>query len=151
MGKSLEQSRDLVGFGGIYAGQSTRQMRRSMRGADPTYVILDEPFEEEEQFKGIQWSVGISFAVQRAVDAYAEAQRKLAEAEERIFVAISNSMAIALQDVSEIIEEFKRLSLVPDAPQERESHGYAATCPRHGRTRGGTCIKCQRGRHNARW
>jgi hypothetical protein len=34
----------------------------------------------------------------------------------------------------------------PDTTLNLRRHGLAATCPRHGPTRGGTCLKCARGR-----
>jgi hypothetical protein len=51
--------------------------------------------------------------------------------------------------VSAFEEALKRAAVVvadasPDMQQLR--HGSAATCPRHGRTKGGTCMKCARRR-----
>jgi hypothetical protein len=46
-----------------------------------------------------------------------------------------------------LLEELKSLSQTPaSVDEDRLRHGSAATCPRHGATRGGTCLKCVRGR-----
>jgi hypothetical protein len=43
-----------------------------------------------------------------------------------------------LQDVA---ERFEALERPVDLPRLR--HGHAAVCPRHGETRGGTCLRCR--------
>lgn len=168
--RGVEQSRNLTGFAGNdYQGQSVPQMRRSMRAADPIAAILDEEEElldglsfggdrlmayvQAHNFTSQQVGVVISSNMAGAVAAFEKMQRDIQKSVAH-HVAISDKMADQLfhyvKGVLDQVEPLtKKLGLVADKDVEVRRHGSAAFCPSHGPTRGGTCRKCQRGRHRA--
>lgn len=77
------------------------------------------------------------------------AARALSDAFDRAYQAIK--AAVSTIDVTALEQALKGVTTSirsgDEVPlKERARHGSAASCPRHGATRGGTCMKCARGR-----
>lgn len=69
--------------------------------------------------------------------------REVVQALEQMTAALTAGMESTLRRVDEWLSQSLRPEVM-SSPQRR--HGSAARCPRHGETRGGTCMKCARRR-----
>jgi hypothetical protein len=172
--RSLDQSRGMRGsalYG--YQGKSHSGMRRAMKEADPIAAILDE-YEDEVLIDGISlggsgislyasangqaWQrVGLVLSVNMA-SAVSGFERLQKEMSKLVSQQLNVSLKVAdqlIDHVGGVIDQAKpaieKLGILTDDEQERLRHGHAVVCPKHGPTKGGTCFKCQRGRHRARF
>lgn len=56
-------------------------------------------------------------------------------------VELFNTTGTAFADLAALVEQHQPAEV---ERVQRKRHGFAATCPRHGPTKGGTCMKCAR-------
>ena len=116
-----------------YAQMHVTQVQISV-GGDPWQAIrvLSATFEEaQEEFRK---------AMQRFSD---DVERVFSPALKNLTVIISGIVDQAKEKLAAIDDVFKP---VYDRDLAERRHGHAATCPRHGPTKGGFCRKCVRGR-----
>jgi hypothetical protein len=113
----------------IFTGRKAILARRRV---DPTSILDEdeEPSERELTYYGDD-TLGLSsiaaqkWLLQVAVEEFQALQRTIDR--------VSAQLRISAEEAA--VEDFAR----------KLRHGRAATCPRHGTTRGGTCLKCARG------
>lgn len=124
-----------------------RQMERlPEHQPDPTAEVAPE-----RRRGGFIWhsmnpvSINITVNTSAIKAAMEDAARSFEEAVERVN-RVFTSTGTELADLADLADLLGISTEPTEASLEQRRHGRAALCPRHGQTKGGTCMKCARRR-----
>lgn len=121
--------------------EQARALARSEARPDPVMEILGHPGDWIEGDEPEQWIAAETW--EQATVTFTIDTSAITAAAKDLYL---NGTGITITDLSSALASPLHDVAKPEPTVNRLRHGTAATCPRHGETRGGTCMRCARGR-----